>query len=326
MEVERASSLAALVLAGCLDPYRPPPAATLIGISPAIAVGFDRPMDLTTVEVSLSTLPEGAVVAGPCRFAGVDAERDLETGTARYHCPGATLTASATEDRIELLPDFALSPFGSYRVELSAGLRGQDGRAWRIATTLDFSVPGSLPLAPTRFASGVFFAAIQTTQPVPALLTFVMYLEVDSATGRLKVFGADFRPKDGVDRATDRDPRDYTPYPDPPSGSWFASTGQVSDQPSALLVFPFALSAPNPPVIAECAQLSGRTSTRAIDGAPSGAREVVDAALSAASVVLGSAQISLGPANGHATLFRLREDEAPSPSSLLPAGHTLGGP
>lgn len=337
---------------GC-DTYVPPPEfedANLINgeydpAAGALSVAFNRPIAGETLQIELrldrrsregdlcgavdaaiGCRREATRVLGPCVADGSKAER-LDDG-ARYTCEGGAIALDTAEKTLRLEPLARLIPYERYVLIVDAGLTDRDGRDRGSPLELIFQVKGDLPRAPTDFEQGMFWAVVETFEPLSAQFHFFFWLAVKQETGEIRAFAADADPVDpNEDPKVNRNPAEWTSDPNAPSGSALRASGQVADTQDGrvIRVYPFLLQVSVPPVDAVGAEVGARISMAELPNVPGGVREVIEGTLTAPEIFLGigDERAALGPGRGTITLIRLREEETPSLESILPAGATL---
>ena len=326
------------VLAACGGTYDPPPELASVNVDgglydPAggpLEVVLTEPVVTSTLAVSLVTArwsPERDLCVADGGGALPDGCREAAEVVARW--PGDT--AISLYERRSIRMDLAdrLTPFSRYVVVLDAGLADDAGRARGVPLLVPFQVAGSFATAPTDFEEGMFFAVLEVIEPLPTRVHFFFWLAVDEATGRLRLFGTDADPADPSVKesdSTDLRPASWAADPSPPNGFSVEPTGQVAETAAdrVVVLYPFDLEVPVPPVQVTDAEFRGTVRTAEIPDGPSGEREVIEGQLNSPKVLLGltGEMLDMGPGRGQMMLFRLTDDEAPPLSAILPAGRS----
>jgi len=353
----RALLLAALT-AGCLADYDPPPELASINLEQGLfdpsrgplKLALSEPVRLGTLNLALylgrtnieavlcvkddgGQLPPGcaeeaAPILGPCA-ANLRASEVTSDGGLRFTCPGGGFTVDANNAVLSLEPSLPLAPFERYALVLAPGLEDSAGRSRKTPLRVNFGVKSQIPCGPTDFQPGFFFTVFDIESPIASQFHFFFRIEVKATTGELNIFGADADPIDPAmtDQKIDRDARRWRADPMPGTGTTVEARGIVADVDGGrvMAVFPFTLDVAVPRVEAPGAELSGRFSMIEVPNAPAGPREVIAGRLSAPNVFLGAGaeRAAVGPGRGTATIFRLRDDEAPPLASLLRAGRSI---
>jgi hypothetical protein len=275
--------------------------------------------------------PEGCsetppTLLGPC--SADPARAEVIAGGVRYQCEGGTFEIDAGATRLALFPLTSYAPYERYALRIAAGLTGTDGHARGVPLVAIFQAAGDLPLAPTDFEPGMFFAVIDTFEPIAAQFHFFFYLAVKPETGELRYFAVDADPIDpATDIRTNREPRDWKTDPLDGTGATLRAAGQVADGPDGRVIYinPFLLKVAVPPVEAVGTEVGARVRTATLAAIPGGARELIEGTMYSPAVFLGldGERSDLGPGRGTALLFRMHPDEQPPLEDFLSPGVTV---
>ena len=326
------------VEAGIYDPARGPLEVKLSGAVDLATVSLDLFIDQRSREGELcvpdanGVLAEGCAgealrVLGPCTPKSAPSERTDDQRT-RFRCgSGGAIIAGAARDSLTLELDGRHTPFERYTVRLGVGLTGVEGADTGVPSEARFSVKSDVPLAPTDFAPGMFFAVVDIFEPIPAQFQFWFWIAVKPETGELRLYAADADPKDmSIDPKVNRDPVLWVADPGPPTGATLSAAGQVADVDGQRLlrIFPFRLLVTVPPVEAVSTEVNARVTQGEFPGAPPLTRDIIEGTMQSPGVFLGldAERAALGAGRGSIALVRLTEAEQPPFASILEVGLT----
>lgn len=268
-------------------------------------------------------------IVGDCVVDPARAERPEPGSTStRYPCgTGGSFRLESDGSRVTVEPEVSLVPFERYALEVDPGLEDHDGRVRNVGSAIPFQVASEYPLAPTSFQGGMFFTVFEIDVPVAVEFDFLFWIEVQKDTGEVRLFGSDIDPNDpSIDPKTNRDPADWHPDPNQPSGASIDTRGQVVDSESGplLVAFPFLLEVHVPAIDAPGVELNARFSDAAFPGAPTPPeiRQRADGRIFAPRVYLGldDERAFAGEGRGTVKLYRLTAEEAPPLETLMPTG------
>ena len=264
---------------------------------------------------------------GPCRADPAKAiVGGADNSQLKFECPGGEITVGANNQSILLTSLKGLSPFETYRVVVGAGLEDQAGRTRKVPIESTFQVKSNVPCAPSTLESGFFFTIFNIEAPARGTFQYLFWIQVDAATGQIRLYGTKIVPNDGIDPLTNQNFKDWQINTDPQKESFISASGQTAEVSGekVIVVHPFVLRINQPKITAEGVELNGLMSTAVIPGASSDQRDVIQGRLSSPAIFLGEgeSESNLGPGYGTASFFRLLPSEAPTFEDGIPTAYT----